>query len=98
MHLATHSGDDSSRSGVPNSGGQDYAAAVQAAVLDPQRLEALYRAAQRADDSSAFATAIAAAAHTAPDNLLLAAWQYRLQPGAETSLDTGDPARSLPRF
>src|SRR5579862_3933084 len=64
----------------------DYITAVRAGSHDPLRLETLFRAAQRAGESSAFAAAIATTSQTAPENVLLTAWRYRLQPDGEASL------------
>lgn len=56
----------------------DYDAAIRAAERDPQRLEQLYQSAREAHAAGRFADAINARYREAPDNLLYAAWYYRL--------------------
>lgn len=56
-----------------------YDAQIQAAGNDPQRIEELYRLARRERRMAAFATALGACYRAAPENLLYAAWHYRLQ-------------------
>ncbi|MEO7002264.1 MAG: hypothetical protein ABI068_10575 [Ktedonobacterales bacterium] len=66
---------------IPMDGAQ-YTAATRAALSDPARLEALYRAAQHARNADlldAFTTTLDAAQRDTPDDPLLAAWHYRLQ-------------------
>ncbi len=46
---------------------------------DPEQLEQVYQAALKAGDTDSFAQAIQAGHTGAPDNLLYAAWYYRLQ-------------------
>jgi hypothetical protein len=60
----------------------DYAGAIRAAAGDPRRLEELYRAARGARQGGRFADAVRAAHRDAPDDLLYAAWYYRLEHGA----------------
>lgn len=50
---------------------------------DAEALETLYQQAQSRGDAQAFKEAIDAGHHAAPDNLLYAAWYYRLKEGAE---------------
>lgn len=60
----------------------DYLSAIRAAARDPQRLEQLYQSARRAHEVSRFTTDLNAVFQGAPDNLLFAAWHYRLSEGA----------------
>ena len=53
---------------------------VRSAASDPARLEELYRGAQRENRTDDFAAAIRACHQEAPENVLIAAWFYRLQP------------------
>lgn len=55
-----------------------YLAQIQAGQHAPQTLEALFRAAERAQGSAEFRADIAAAYAAAPENQLLEAWQLRL--------------------
>jgi hypothetical protein len=78
---------DSSRSSeaAPNSAAR-YLPAILAASTNPEAIENLYRAAIRDGGASAFASAVTSAHETAPDDLLLSAWYYRLrQTGADGS-------------
>ncbi|HKB47207.1 MAG TPA: hypothetical protein VKC57_05885, partial [Ktedonobacterales bacterium] len=54
-------------------------AAIQAAARDPQRLEQLYADARRAKETDHFVAELEARYQQTPDNVLLAAWHYRLQ-------------------
>src|SRR5262249_53331169 len=56
----------------------DYASAILQAEQDPQRLEQLYQSARAARAAGRFGDALAARYREAPDNLLYAAWYYRL--------------------
>jgi len=57
---------------------------IRAASSDPQKLEALYRAAQQDGQAERFRAAVLSLYEAAPDNLLYAAWFHRLQaPDAE---------------
>ena len=58
----------------------DYLHEIQRAADDPERLEELYRAADRAQQAGPFRSAMLACAEQAPDNVLLQAWRYRLAP------------------
>jgi hypothetical protein len=62
----------------------NYLTLVQEANYDAQRLETAYQAASRAGDRAAFGKAVHTCYAEAPDNLLYAAWHYRL--GEQTSL------------
>ncbi|MCZ2096046.1 MAG: hypothetical protein LC121_07200 [Anaerolineae bacterium] len=56
---------------------------IRAAESNPQQLEEIYQLARRSDQAGAFRNALMARYQAAPDNVLLAAWYYRLQNGAE---------------
>jgi hypothetical protein len=64
-----------------------YLPAIRAAASDPKALEDLYTAARRAHAADRFAADLQTAYHAQPENLLYAAWYYRLQGAA--------PARQL---
>lgn len=51
---------------------------IQAAKSDPQRLEQLFQQAQERDQTGVFLSALLACYEETPDNLLYAAWFYRL--------------------
>jgi len=53
---------------------------IRSASADPARLEELYRSARRENREDDFAAAISSTHQEAPENVLLAAWFYRLQP------------------
>jgi hypothetical protein len=53
--------------------------AIQAAARDPQRLEQLYADARRAKETERFVAELEARYQQVPDNVLFAAWHYRLQ-------------------
>src|SRR5258706_13466040 len=53
--------------------------AIQAAARDPQRLEQLYADARRAKETERFVTELEARYQQVPDNVLFAAWHYRMQ-------------------
>jgi hypothetical protein len=59
----------------------DYVAEITSAKADPQRLEELYRGAEREHQTELFRTSMAACFEQSPGNLLYAAWYYRLTPG-----------------
>ena len=61
---------------------------IQAAKKDPQKLEQLYQAAQQEGQLENFQSAILACYQETPDNLLYAAWFYRFQQVAETTVRT----------
>ena len=52
---------------------------LRQASADPQRLEALYQTANQAGETVEFTQDLQACYQEAPDNLLFAAWYYRLQ-------------------
>ncbi len=64
----------------------DYASEISAKLEDPEGLEKLYRQALKRGESSLFAKAVDELFSANPQNLLLAAWHYRLReeitPGA----------------
>jgi hypothetical protein len=59
----------------------DFVAEITSAKADPQRLEELYRGAEREHQTELFRTSMAACFEQSPGNLLYAAWYYRLTPG-----------------
>jgi hypothetical protein len=62
-----------------------YLPAIRAAASDPRQLETLYQSARAAHAAGQFTADMLAAYQDAPDNVLFAAWYYRLQqerPGA----------------
>jgi hypothetical protein len=56
-----------------------YYDTVNALAGDPEQLEQVYQAAVKSGESDAFRAAIDAGRTAAPDNLLYAAWHYRLR-------------------
>lgn len=58
---------------------------IRAAESNPQQLEEIYQLARRSDQIGTFHNALIARYEAAPDNMLLAAWYYRLQNGAEAA-------------
>jgi len=58
----------------------DYMVEITNAKADPQRLEELYRTAEREGQAELFRSAMATCFEQSPDNLLYAAWHYRLAP------------------
>lgn len=56
-----------------------YAGAIQSAFGAPEQLELLYQAARHGHADAQFTADMLAAYRAAPDNLLYAAWYYRLQ-------------------
>jgi len=56
---------------------------IRAAESNPQQLEEIYQLARRSDQAGTFRSALIARYEAAPDNVLLAAWYYRLQNGAD---------------
>lgn len=56
-----------------------YAEAIQAASRAPQQLEQLFQSARQAHADAQFTADMVAAYGASPDNLLYAAWYYRLQ-------------------
>jgi hypothetical protein len=70
----------------------EFDAQIRAAESDPQQLEQIYQAARRSNQVKAFRSAIIARYESAPGNVLLAAWYYRLQNLAE---DIRKPGRAI---
>lgn len=58
---------------------------IRAAESNPQQLEEIYQVARQSDQIGTFRNALIARYEAAPDNVLLAAWYYRLQNGAEAT-------------
>jgi hypothetical protein len=63
----------------------DYESEIRTAAQDPKRMEELHRTARGEGQDGAFLTAMTACYEQSPENLLYAAWCYRLQaePAAE---------------
>jgi hypothetical protein len=57
----------------------DFDAQIFKAQSDPRRLEEIYRSARGSDQLEAFRAAVLALYESSPDNVLLAAWVYRLE-------------------
>lgn len=57
----------------------DYRNEIQSLLSNPQGLETLYQQAAERGEAAAFSAAAASAYQQAPENLLLAAWHYRLE-------------------
>jgi hypothetical protein len=70
----------------------DFEAEVRAAESNPRKLEQLYLAAQQEGQNAAFRSSLLSSYETAPDNLLYAAWYYRLQQSTE---DPVQPRRNV---
>ena len=64
-----------------------YHELVSGLAEDPEQMERTYHAAVKAGEADAFSQAIAAGQTAAPDNLLYAAWFYRLQHTATQAKD-----------
>lgn len=58
----------------------NYSTEIESALNDPKSLEDLYRRAQREGESGEFASEVARHFTSSPENVLLAAWHYRLEP------------------
>ncbi len=58
----------------------DYWQEIRVAHTDPERLEDLYQTARRESKAEEFATDLLTCYQESPDNILYAAWYYRLQP------------------
>lgn len=56
-----------------------YLSVIQSASTNPKRLEELYQAAQREKTANEFKADLSACYETSPENVLFAAWYYRLQ-------------------
>ncbi len=65
-----------------------YNEAINALAGDAEQLEQLYQAAVQSGEGDAFREAIDAGRATAPDNLLYAAWHYRLRQTAAKARDS----------
>lgn len=76
-----------------------YTERIEAVQSDPQQLETLYQAAREVGESAAFADAIRAHFAAAPENLLFAAWHYRLARPApeEAPEEAAAPDRAVER-
>jgi hypothetical protein len=70
----------------------EFDAQIRAAESDPQHLEQIYQAARGGHQIEAFRSAMVARYKSAPENVLLAAWYYRLQNLAE---DIRKPGRAI---
>lgn len=70
-------------------GDMDFDVRIRAAESDPQQLEQIFRAAQGSNQVKAFQSAMITRYEAEPDNVLLAAWYYRLQNLAEGVLKPG---------
>jgi len=66
---------------------------IQAASGDPEKLEELYQAARQAGTEADFQTGLEACYANEPENMLLAAWHYRLRSVAAQPGAAGTPAR-----
>ena len=65
----------------------DYQQQIQSISGDPERLEDLYQAAREAREEDAFDAGLEACYRAFPENVLVAAWHYRLQHAAEKAED-----------
>jgi hypothetical protein len=72
-----------------NTADGSYAETIRAANANPAQLERLYQSARRSHQTPQFTSAMLACAAAAPENLLYAAWYYRLQQPAQGD----EPAR-----
>ena len=61
-----------------------YLAAIRSAANAAARLEQLYQTARRSRETRLFAEALEDAYAASPDNLLYAAWHYRLEQAAQS--------------
>ena len=66
---------------------------IEPALQDPRLLEELYQNAVRADTVESFTSEIARRHTESPDNLLLAAWYYRLHPTSVAAAGQTERAR-----
>src|SRR3990172_8852053 len=64
---------------IGSTAGIDIPAGIRAAGSNPRGLEQLYQAAKQSGQAEIFESAIQACCVEAPDNLLYAAWQVRLE-------------------
>ncbi|HSF81609.1 MAG TPA: hypothetical protein VLA49_10270 [Anaerolineales bacterium] len=72
----------------------EYTHAIQAASNDPESLEELYQAALQAEKEADFQVGLEACYATEPENLLYAAWHYRLQSARRRADLPGELARA----
>ncbi len=70
----------------------EFIAQIHAAESDPQQLEQLFQTARGSNQAKAFQSAMIACYEAAPENVLLAAWYYRLKNLAE---DIRKPGRRI---
>lgn len=78
---------------------EDYGSAVREWRSNPEQLETLYQSALDAHAGDRFAAAVRASFAETPDNLLFAAWYYRLQRatgGEATTRHAGDWKLAVP--
>lgn len=68
---------------------------IAAAQGDPRHLEELYQQAQQRGESAQFAAEIERLSTSSPDDVLLAAWRYRLQPAPATAAGRTQDRRIL---
>lgn len=61
----------------------EYLPALRAAYRDPEQIEQLYRQADQAHQLTQFAAAVLTCYEESPDNLLYAAWYYRVHASAQ---------------
>ena len=76
-------------------GPMEFDGDIRAAEANPQQLEEIYQLARRNERAEAFRNALNARYEAAPDNVLLAAWHYRLQNGAEEKRKSTRPTNWL---
>jgi hypothetical protein len=75
----------------------DYESAIRSAEHDPQRLEQLYQSARQARAAGRFGEALNNRYREVPDNLLYAAWYYRLNlPAQERPARAGNWNLAIP--
>jgi hypothetical protein len=72
--------------------GMEFDTQICTAESDPQQLEQLFQSARGSHQVAAFRTALVARYEAVPENVLLAAWYYRLQNLAE---DVRKPGRAI---
>jgi len=74
----------------------NYLQDIRASHQDPRRLEDLYQTAQRENKSDAFTTALLACYEASPDDILYAAWTYRLQKEEQTKARSANWKLAVP--
>lgn len=67
----------------PQRASMDYLPALRAAHRDPEQIEQLYRQARQSHQQAQFAAAVVTCYEESPDNLLYAAWYYRVHGSAQ---------------